>query len=121
MHFPLRPLRVLVVVLVCHLPVRAQVGLVAAFPCNENAGTTITDITAVHHVGTLNNATWTAQGKYGAGLTFNGSNSWVTLPDHASLDLTTGATVMAWVYPTARGGYRPAVTKETPGGAAYYL
>ena len=32
-----------------------------------------------------------------------------------------GATVTAWVYPTARGGYRPAVTKETPGGAAYYL
>ena len=103
------------------LPAGAQNGLAAAFPCNEGAGTTVTDITAVHHVGTLSNAARTAQGKYGAGLTFNGANSWVTVPDHAPLDLTTGATVMAWVYPTERGGYRTAVTKETPGGAAYYL
>ena len=44
---------------------RAQVGLVAAFPCNENTGATIADITATHHIGTLSNAGWTAQGKYG--------------------------------------------------------
>src|SRR5678815_5211618 len=100
---------------------RAQVGLVAAFPCNEGAGTTIADITATHHVGTLNNAGWTAQGKYGSALTFNGSNAWVTIPDHASFDLTTGATLMAWVYPTALSGYRTVVMKETSGGAAYYL
>ena len=82
---------------------------------------TIADITATHHVGTLNAAGWTAQGKYGSALSFNGSNAWVTIPDHASLDLTTGATLMAWVYPTGLSGYRTVVMKETSGGATYYL
>ena len=117
----LHDLRLLLFLLAFALPVRAQVGLVAAWPCNEGAGTTIADITAVHHLGTLNNAGWTAQGKYGGAVTFNGSSSWVTVPDHASLDLTTGATVMAWVYPTALSSYRTVVMKETVGGAAYYL
>ncbi len=118
---PIPLIRVLVVLLLLLTAVRAQTGLVAAFPCNENSGTIITDITATHHVGTFNNAGWTAQGKFGSAVTFNGSSAWVTIPDHASLDLTTGATVMAWVYPTALGGYRTVVMKETVVGAAYYL
>ncbi len=100
---------------------RAQNGLVAAFPCNEGAGATITDITATHHVGTFNNATWTAAGKYGAAFTCNGSNAWVTIPHHPQFDLTTGATLMAWVYPTALSGYRTVIMKETSNGACYYL
>lgn len=115
---PIPLIRVLLVLLVLLTAARAQVGLVAAFPCNENMGATIADITATHHLGTLNNAGWTAQGKFESAVTFNGSSSWVTIPDHASLDLTTGATLMAWVYPTALGGYRTVVMKETPGGAA---
>jgi hypothetical protein len=114
-------LRLLLLFLACALPARGQVGLVAAFPCNEGSGTTISDVTATHHLGTLNGAGWTASGKYGAGLTFNGSSSWVTIPDHPSLDLTTGATLMAWVYPTLLGSYRTVIMKETVGGAAYYL
>src|SRR5438045_1044749 len=105
-------LRLLLLFLACALPVRGQVGLVAAFPCNEGSGTTISDVTATHHLGTLNGAGWTAAGKYGAGLTFNGSSSWVTIPDHPSLDLTTGATLMAWVYPTVLGSYRTVIMKE---------
>ena len=56
-------IRLFVVVLLCTLSARAQVGWVAAFPCNEGSGSTIADVTATHHVGTLNNAGWTAQGK----------------------------------------------------------
>ncbi len=55
-----RFLRLLFLLLARALPARAESGLVAAFPCNEGAGTTITDITAVHHLGTLTNATATA-------------------------------------------------------------
>ncbi len=113
--------RVFFALLVLLAAARAQVGLVAAFPCNEGTGTTITDLTATQHVGTLSGAGWTAQGKYGSALVFDGVNDWVTIPDANALDLTTGATVMAWVYPTALGGYRTVVMKETPGGAAYYL
>jgi hypothetical protein len=46
----------------------------------------------------------------------------VTIPDAASLDLTTGMTVEAWVRPTAGGrAWRQAVLKETSGGLAYGL
>ena len=41
-------LRLLLVLLADTLPAHAQVGLVAAFPCIENTGTTIADITATH-------------------------------------------------------------------------
>ncbi len=103
------------------IDVLGQAGLVAAFPCNEGSGATITDTTANHHIGTLTGATWTPFGKYGAGLVFDGVNDWVTIPDAASLDLTNGATLMAWVYPTALSDYRTILMKETVGGAAYYL
>ena len=40
-------------------------------------------------------------GKYGGALTFDGVNDLVTVADAASLDLTTGMTLEAWVRPTA--------------------
>ena len=100
---------------------RGQSGLVAGFHFNEGSGSTTADTTANGHVGTLSGATWTAAGKYGGALVFNGSSDWVTVPDAPSLDLTNGATVMAWVYPTALGNYRTIAMKETVGGAAYYI
>ena len=40
-------------------------------------------------------------GKYGNALAFNGTNALVTINDSASLHLTTGMTLEAWVNPTA--------------------
>ena len=45
----------------------------------------------------------TTAGKIGSALTFDGVNDWVTVPDSASLDLSTRATLEAWVFPTALG------------------
>ena len=101
---PIPLVRVIFTLLCLLASANAQVGLVAGFPCNEGTGGIITDITATHHVGTLNGAAWTTQGKYGSALVFNGVNDWVTITDAKSVDLTTGATVMAWVYPTGLGG-----------------
>ena len=42
-------------------------------------------------------------GRFGSALSFNGSGARVTVPDSASLDLTTGMTLEAWVFPTAGG------------------
>ena len=42
-------------------------------------------------------ATWTAQGKYGSALSFNGSASYVDLGNPATLQLTGSMTVEAWV------------------------
>ena len=43
---------------------------------------------------------WNTTGKFGNSLTFNGTSSLVTIADNNALDLTTGATLEAWVYPT---------------------
>jgi hypothetical protein len=45
----------------------------------------------------------------------------VTVPDAASLDLTTGLTLEAWVYPTQRGGWRTVLLKEQAGDLVYDL
>ena len=51
----------------------------------------------------------------------DGRNDWVTVRDSPSLDLTTGMTIEAWVYPTKAGGWRTLAIKETTRGLAYAL
>ena len=75
-------------------------GLVAAYGFNEGTGTTVTDSSGNGNNGTITNATWTTAGKYGDALSFNGTNAMVTIPNAASLDLTTGMTLEAWVNPS---------------------
>jgi hypothetical protein len=58
-------------------------------------------------------AAWTGAGKFGSALSFNGVSSRVQVPDSASLDLTSGVTLEAWVYPAAnQSGWRTIVQKE---------
>ena len=45
----------------------------------------------------------------------------MTVPDAPSLYLTTALTLEAWVYPTAAGGWRTALSKEMPNALAYAL
>ena len=78
-------------------------GLSAAYGFNAGSGTTAVDASGNGHTGTISGATWTAAGKFGGALSFDGTNDWVTVADAAALDLTTGMTLMAWVYPTAHG------------------
>ena len=42
---------------------------------------------------------------------FDGTTARVTVPDSGSLDLTTGMTLEAWVYPTVAGGWRDVIYK----------
>jgi hypothetical protein len=96
-------------------------GLVAGYAFSGGTGTTVADASGGGNTGTLTGATWTA-GKFGSGLSFSGSGA-VTVPDAASLDLTTGLTLMGWVYPTARpaGAWMTVVLKEQPGELVYGL
>jgi YD repeat-containing protein len=97
-------------------------GLVAAYSFNAGTGTTAVDSSGKGNTGTLANAAWTAGGKFGGALFFNGSSSWVTVPDASSLDLTTGMTLEAWVSPNALGtSWRTVVFKERPSGVVYSL
>ncbi|MGW3351112.1 LamG-like jellyroll fold domain-containing protein [Nonomuraea rubra] len=98
----------------------ANPGLVAAYGMNENAGSTIAD-SAGTNTGTLTNSTWSATGKYGPALSFNGTSSWVTVNDAPNLRLTTGMTLEAWVNPTTVSSWRTVIMKQYTGDLAYVL
>ena len=58
-------------------------------------------------------------GKYGRALQFNGTNALVTIPDAASLHLSTGMTLEAWVNPsTVNSAWRDVIYK---GNDNFYL
>jgi hypothetical protein len=102
----------------------AVAGLVAAYSFNEGSGTSVSDASGKGHTGTISRATWNSQGKFGNALTFNGVNSWVTVADANDLDLTTGMTLEAWVFPTAAATattWRNVLIKERSGGEVYNL
>ena len=76
-------------------------GLQAAYSFDEGAGTSVGDTSGNAHTGTITGATWTTAGRFGGALSFDGANDWVAVSDAAGLDLGTGMTLEAWVYPTA--------------------
>jgi chitodextrinase len=95
------------------------VGLVAAYGFDEGAGNSSADATGLGHTLTVGGATWTTSGKTGGALNYNGTSARSTVADANDLDLTTGMTLMAWVYPTAvPSGWRTVLHKETD---RYYL
>ena len=97
----------------------ATQGLVAAYGFDEGSGTTVTDASGNGNAGAITNATWAASGKFGKALQFNGTNALVTVPNAASLQLSTGMTLEAWVNPsTVTANWRDAIYK---GNDNFYL
>src|ERR1700721_1636408 len=78
----------------------SSTGLVASYSFNEGVGTTVTDSSGNGNNGTISGAAWTTAGKYGSALSFNGTSSRVVINDSASLHLSSGMTLEAWVSPT---------------------
>ncbi len=77
---------------------------VATYGFDEGSGTSAADSSGSGNHGTLTGgATWSPQGRYGGAISFDGVDDRVVVPDSASLDLTTGATLEAWVQPNALG------------------
>jgi hypothetical protein len=92
---------------------------VASYSFNEGSGTAVADGSGNSNAGTAANTTWTASGKFGSALVFNGSSARVTIPDSPSLRLTTAMTLEAWVYPAANDStWRDVIYK---GDDNYYL
>jgi len=99
-------------------------GLIATYSFDEGSGLSANDGSGNAHTGVISGATWTIAGKYGSALSFNGTNSWVTVADANDLDLTTGLTLEAWVFPTAAATattWRNVLIKERSGGEIYNL
>ncbi len=96
-------------------------ALVAAYSFDAGSGTTLADVSGRGHTGTIAGATWSATGKNGGALSFDGVNDWVTVADTAALDLTTGMTLEAWVQPTSANRWRTVALKEQTGNLVYAL
>jgi glucose/arabinose dehydrogenase/PKD repeat protein len=86
--------------------------LMAAYGFNEGSGASVYDASGNGHTGTISGATWSPQGKFGPALAFNGLNNWVTVNPSSLLELTTGMTLEAWVFPTTTTGTRDILLKE---------
>ena len=100
-------------------------GLVAAYSFDEGAGTAVQDRSIFGNDGTITNASWAAAGKYGQALSFNGTNSLVTIPYTPSLNASNALTLEAWVRPVSSDAsqwrsviYRP---NTAPGDVNYVL
>ena len=97
-------------------------GLVAAYGFDELNGSAVTDSSGNSNAGTIFEATRIPTGKYGKALQFDGVNDWVTVNDSASLDLSTGMTLEAWVYPQSlTSGWDNVILKEAVGHDVYSL
>src|SRR5579864_726869 len=80
----------------------ATTGLVAAYGFSEGTGTTTADASGNNVTGTLHSTTWTAAGKYGSALSFNGSSSYVDLGRPTPITSSTSSMSWeAWVMATA--------------------
>ncbi|MDA0168691.1 hypothetical protein OJ998_06300 [Solirubrobacter taibaiensis] len=97
-------------------------GLVAAYSFDEVPTTTVTDNSGNGRTGTITGATHSAAGKHGGAMSFDGTNDSVSVPDAASLDLSAGMTLEAWVKPATLGtSWRTVLIKERPSGLQYAL
>jgi fibronectin type 3 domain-containing protein len=73
-------------------------GPLAAYAFNEGTGTTTADVSGNNVTGTLHGATWTASGKNGSALSFNGSTGYVDIGRPSVLNATGSMTWESWVY-----------------------
>ncbi|MEV6985437.1 LamG-like jellyroll fold domain-containing protein [Sphaerisporangium sp. NPDC051017] len=99
----------------------AQTGLVAAYGFEAGSGSVVADDSGNSHAGTATGTSWNTSGKFGKALSFNGTSSWVTVPDAPEFRLAQGMTLMAWVKPAELDGWRNALIKEYSGGLSYAL
>jgi glucose/arabinose dehydrogenase len=103
----------------------AASGLVAAYGFDEGAGTAVADQSGNANHGATTATSWSAAGRFGGALSFNGTSSYVSVPDSNSLDLTGAATLEAWVRPAALGttakSWRTVLFKHQSMGMKYAL
>jgi hypothetical protein len=101
-------------------PATSVNGLVAAYGFDDFGGATTADASGLGNHAVISGATRTASGYSGNALQFNGTSDWVTVNDSASLDLTSGMTLEAWVKPANLNGWRTILSKELSTNDAVY-
>ena len=79
-----------------HIPYYADPYTVGLWHCDEGSGNTINDFTTNHNDGSISGAAW-VPGKFDDGLSFDGINDGIDVPDSLSLSITGGITISVWV------------------------
>jgi hypothetical protein len=85
-------------------------GTVGYWKFEEGSGNAALDETINLNNGTISGAARTA-GISGEGLSFDGVNDYVQIPDADSLDLTSAGTIEVWAYKNSQKNYQMYVTK----------
>jgi PKD repeat protein len=97
-------------------------GLVAAYSFEEKSGATTADASGNGNHGTVSGAVRSSAGYSGSALKFDGVNDWVTINDSASLDVSSGITLEAWVNPAVvMKDWTSILLKEQPDDEIYTL
>jgi len=78
---------------------------------DAGSGTTTADSSGHGNTGTLNNATWAA-GSYGTSIALSGSNSYVSVKESSSIELSKQLTVALWMYATPNSNVDPRVISK---------
>ena len=100
-----------------HRRIARRPGRDGALPFSEGSGSATADLSGNGNNGAITAATWVA-GKFGQGLRFNGTSSFVSVPDAGSLDIGTTGTVEAWVNLAATNRWHGIVAKGSANSAA---
>ena len=80
-------------------------GLAAGWSFNEASGTSATDLSGNNNTATLVNGVARTTGNYGGGLTFDGVNDYLTIPNSPSLNIAgSQLTLSMWIKPQSGGG-----------------
>jgi hypothetical protein len=95
-------------------------GLVARYDFNEASGNALDAAVGIVGGDAANNGTLSGgatrvadrSATSGGAVQFDGTSGLITVPDAASLDLTSGMTLSAWVRPTALSGWQTVILKE---------
>lgn len=75
-------------------------GLIAYYPFDDDpgGGTTTADESVTGNDGTIVNATWTASGRFGGAFDFDGSTTYIDIPDHVDMNFANSDfTIASWV------------------------
>jgi len=93
-------------------------GLVGYWSFDEGSGNIAYDASGNGNHGTIYGAKWSQgalapskSGAFGTGLSFDGVDDYVEVPDSASLDITKEVTVEAWIYPRKLDVYGGGISK----------
>ncbi len=98
-------------------------NLIAALPMNETTGTATADISGLNHPGTLVNGPVWAAGKYGNGVTLDGTNDYINIADHNdfSLDPAQSYTWSGWVKNTSFREWSTVWSQTLDGNNFFYF